>query len=162
MLIEAATQEEFEQNLSQGEFDLVLSDFNILGFEGLDVLARVQEQSPDTPVVIVTGTGSEEVAVKALRSGAADYVIKTPEHIRHLPYTLSAVLEKVKLRKARRQSAEDLRRALEDSTRRTRELEALLEGPKHVLTGTTSRPSRGTSSTARGRSSALPPATWRC
>ncbi|MBI5715264.1 MAG: PAS domain S-box protein, partial [Chloroflexi bacterium] len=49
------------------------------------------------PVVIVTGTGSEEIAVEALKRGAADYVIKTPKHIRRLPQTIHTALEKKNL-----------------------------------------------------------------
>jgi PAS domain S-box-containing protein len=92
-LTEAASREAFELAIREGGFDIVLSDFNILGFEGLQVLETVKELSPDTPVVIVTGTGSEEVAVEAMKRGAADYVIKSPSHIRRLPHTLRGVLE---------------------------------------------------------------------
>ena len=76
VLIEAASREEFEKKFGKGEFDLVLSDFNILGFEGLKILEMVKAKGPHIPVVIVTGTGSEEVAAEAIKRGAADYVIK--------------------------------------------------------------------------------------
>ena len=78
---EAASRREFQARLAGADYDLVLSDFNILGFDGLDVIQAAQAKDPGLPVVIVTGTGSEEIAVKALKRGAADYVIKTPEHI---------------------------------------------------------------------------------
>ncbi|MBI5347967.1 MAG: PAS domain S-box protein, partial [Chloroflexi bacterium] len=81
----------------EGDFDQVLSDFNILGFEGLQVIETVHAKDPRIPVVIVTGTGSEEIAVEALKRGAADYVIKTPKHIRRLPQTIHTALEKKKL-----------------------------------------------------------------
>jgi PAS domain S-box-containing protein len=58
------------------------------------VLDAVHAKDPRTPVVIVTGTGSEEIAIEAMKRGAADYVIKTPKHIQHLPHTIHAVLEK--------------------------------------------------------------------
>src|SRR5262249_766104 len=83
-LIEASSRADFEARLAEGHYDLVLSDFNILGFEGLQVLAAVHAQAPRTPVVIVTGTGSEEIAVEAMKRGATDYVIKTPHHIQRL------------------------------------------------------------------------------
>jgi response regulator RpfG family c-di-GMP phosphodiesterase len=88
----ATTRAEFEQALTQESYDLVLSDFNILGFEGLQVLATVQAYNPELPVVIVTGTGSEEIAAEAIKRGAADYVIKNPQHIRRLPLTIQAVI----------------------------------------------------------------------
>lgn len=95
---EAASRAEFEALLAARAFDLVLSDFNILGFEGLQVLDAVHASAPHMPVVIVTGTGSEEIAVEAMKRGAADYVIKTPKHIRRLPQTIYAILEKQRLR----------------------------------------------------------------
>ena len=78
---ETTARAEFEARLAEGEFDLVLSDFNILGYDGLQVLDAVKTTSPRLPVLIVTGTGSEEIAVQAMKCGAADYVIKTPQHI---------------------------------------------------------------------------------
>ncbi len=102
-LVEAASREEFEAALAQGNFDLVLSDFNILGFEGLQVLETVHAKDPRLPVIIVTGTGSEMVAAEAIKGGAADYVIKTPAHIKRLPHTMKAVLDKRQLENQRAQ-----------------------------------------------------------
>jgi signal transduction histidine kinase len=93
-LFEAASRTEFEKALAEGGFDLVLSDFNILGFEGLQVLEAVHTRDADVPIIIVTGTGSEEVAVEAMKLGAADYVIKKPHHLQRLPLTIKAVMEK--------------------------------------------------------------------
>lgn len=106
---EAETRQEFEAKLFDNDYDIVLSDFNILGFEGLQVLDIVQKKKPGTPVIIVTGTGSEEVAVQAMKRGAADYVIKTPHQIRRLPSTIYAVLEEQRLRVAHEKVQEQLR-----------------------------------------------------
>jgi DNA-binding NtrC family response regulator len=81
-LTEAASRQEFEERLAEGDYDLILSDFNILGFEGLQVIDSIQARDPRLPVVIVTGTGSEEVAVEAMKRGATDYVIKSPRQKR--------------------------------------------------------------------------------
>jgi PAS domain S-box-containing protein len=118
---EAASRAEFEVKLVAEDYDLVLSDFNILGFEGLQVLDAVRARAPQVPVVIVTGTGSEEVAVEAMKRGAADYVIKTPKHIQRLPQTIHAVLEKQHLHieyeraRAALEAEHNLLRALIDS-----------------------------------------------
>jgi PAS domain S-box-containing protein len=108
-LVTAASRADFEAALAQGGFDLVLSDFNILGFEGLQVLETVRAKDSHLPVVIVTGTGSEEVAAEAIKRGAADYVLKTPKHIQHLPHTIHAVLENKRLEDERKQAEEALR-----------------------------------------------------
>ncbi len=68
-LMEASNKQEFETLLKNHEFDLVLSDFNIAGFEGLQVLEAVQEHDPEIPVIIVTGTGSEEIASQGPQTG---------------------------------------------------------------------------------------------
>jgi len=112
---ETASRADFESALANGEFDLVLSDFNILGFEGLQVLEAVHAKDPNLPVVIVTGTGSEQTAVEAMKGGAADYVIKKPEHIRRLPLAIHAVLEKKRQEDALRDSEERYRSLFEDS-----------------------------------------------
>ena len=112
---EAASRAEFEAALANGSFDLVLSDFNILGFEGLQVLDAVHSRDARIPVVIVTGTGSEEIAVDAMKRGAADYVIKTPKHIQRLPVTIHAVLEKKYLEEEGKRAAERFRSIYENA-----------------------------------------------
>lgn len=91
-IIEADNREKFEALISNDNFDIILSDFNILGFDGLQVLQVVKEKNADLPVIIVTGTGSEEIAIKAMKTGAADYVIKSVNHIKGLPATIKSVL----------------------------------------------------------------------
>ena len=108
-LVEATSRADFETTLAQGGFDLVLSDFNILGFEGLQVLEAVRATGSHLPVIIVTGTGSEEIAAEAIKRGAADYVIKTPKHIQRLPHTIHTVLEKKRLEDERKRAEDSLR-----------------------------------------------------
>jgi two-component system sensor histidine kinase UhpB len=110
-LFEATSREEFESLLGQGKYDIVLSDFNILGFEGLQVIEAVHRACPELPVIIVTGTGSEEIAVQALKQGASDYVIKSPRHIQHLPYSIRSVLEAKRLQADREQQRVELQDA---------------------------------------------------
>ncbi len=93
-IITANSRDMLEKHLLDFDFDLVLSDFNILGFDGFQVLEMVRKNNPETPVIIVTGTGSEEIAVQAMKMGADDYVIKTTSHIRNLVPTVNNVLEK--------------------------------------------------------------------
>ena len=112
---QAASRSEFESALAKGNIDLVLSDFNILGFEGLQVLELVHARDINIPVIIVTGTGSEEIAVEAMKQGAADYVIKTPKHIQRLPLTIHAVLVKKRLKEQHRAAQERYRSIYENA-----------------------------------------------
>ncbi len=112
-LTEAASRNEFETRLAEGNYDLVLSDFNIMGFQGLQVLDMVKAKDPATPVVIVTGTGSEEVAVEAIKRGASDYLIKTAKHIQRLPHTVQEVMKQRRLEEEQKRAEAALRESEE-------------------------------------------------
>lgn len=95
ILTEASSESEFKKLLDTEEFDLVLTDFNILGFEGLQVIDHVKTHYPHIPVIVVTGTGSESIAVEAMKRSASDYIIKSPKHIQKLPTSIhKAIISK--------------------------------------------------------------------
>ena len=62
--------------LHEAPFDLVLTDVRMPGSTGLELLDKVRDAWPDTPVVVMTGYGSVADAVTAMKAGAADYLIK--------------------------------------------------------------------------------------
>lgn len=68
-----------EQGLKSFEIDspsVVITDINMPGLSGYDVLERVKEVSPETIVIVITAYGSIEKAVEAMKKGAYDYIIK--------------------------------------------------------------------------------------
>lgn len=71
----ASSGEEAMKTLRAGTF-LVLSDIRMLGFDGLELLGRVRAQNPGTFVILMTGFGSMEGAVRAIQEGAYDYISK--------------------------------------------------------------------------------------
>ncbi|MBE9048009.1 response regulator [Pleurocapsales cyanobacterium LEGE 10410] len=77
---EVMDEASFRAALSENNFNLVVTDYQLLWTTGLDILDRVRQQRPDCPVIMFTGTGSEEIAVEAMKAGLDDYVIKTPRH----------------------------------------------------------------------------------
>ena len=65
-----------EAALGTGDWDLIISDFSLPGFTGLDALHLVRACTQETPFIFVSGTIGEDVAVDAMRAGAQDYVTK--------------------------------------------------------------------------------------
>jgi CheY-like chemotaxis protein len=55
---EVASKEDLETRLSDGDYDLILSDIGVFGFNGLEIIDYLQNQKPQTPIIIVTNTGS--------------------------------------------------------------------------------------------------------
>ena len=92
----ALSGEEGLQLLKGGGFDLTLLDVKLPGRDGLDVLSTIQEVDPEMAVIIITGHGTMKVAVRALRSGAQDFLLKpfTPEEF---VASVQKVLEKRRL-----------------------------------------------------------------
>jgi signal transduction histidine kinase len=71
------TETDFTSTLEKGGVDLVLADYTLPSFDGLSALEIVQENWPSVPLIFVSGTLGEEVAIEALKKGATDYVFKT-------------------------------------------------------------------------------------
>jgi len=72
----ATGQQDFERLYAAGRYDIVLADYNLPGYTGLDALARVRGEDPLQPFIVVSGALGEERAVEALRAGATDFVLK--------------------------------------------------------------------------------------
>jgi signal transduction histidine kinase/CheY-like chemotaxis protein len=71
------TEADFIASLEQGVFDLILADYTLPSFDGLSALKIVRQDWPQLPLIFVSGTLGEEVAIEALKIGATDYVFKT-------------------------------------------------------------------------------------
>lgn len=67
-------------------FDLVLLDYRLPDMSGLDVLRALRAKHPRLAVILMTSQGSEEVAVEALKQGAAAYVVKNTDFGKRLVY----------------------------------------------------------------------------
>ena len=93
----------FERALDSGEFDLVITDFQLRWTTGLEVLKQVKLRHPDLPVIMFTGTGTEDVAVEAMRLGLSDYVVKNPRHMPRLRRAVQSTLARSRELRARRQ-----------------------------------------------------------
>lgn len=99
-----AALEEFRENLH----DLVVTDIRMPGLDGLELLARLRAISPETPVIVITGHGTVETAVQAMKQGAFDFLTK--------PFptdTLQLTLERARKMAHLQRENRELRRAVE-------------------------------------------------
>jgi DNA-binding NtrC family response regulator len=86
------------QALQNGTVDLIISDYRMPGLTGLEFLALLRQEGYDTPLIMLTGYGSIEHAVAAIKAGAIDYITK-PVRPEQLELAVSQALEVVRLRK---------------------------------------------------------------
>ncbi|MGD1149563.1 MAG: PAS domain S-box protein [Thermoanaerobaculaceae bacterium] len=98
---------DFVAALADFKPDVVLSDYSLPSFSGMDALRLVQQRSPTTPLIIVTGSLSEETAAECIKAGAADYVLK--ERLPRLPVAVRSALERRRLEEGKRRAEETLR-----------------------------------------------------
>lgn len=102
------TREALEAALAN-RWDAVIADYRLPNFSGIDALEIVRARDPDIPFIIVSGQISEETAVEAMRSGAQDYVLK--DNLARLAPAIDRELREVRVRRARRQAEQDLKRS---------------------------------------------------
>jgi len=98
--------------LEKDPFQLLFVDIKMPGMDGLELLEKVKDDYPDTLVVIITAYGSIESAVKAMRIGASDYLLKPFK-----PDQLSLVMERILYQKKLASEFEYLKGRLEQITR---------------------------------------------
>ena len=110
----ADTEQAFERALREFVPDIILSDFSMPGFDGMAALAMARELSPETPFIFVSGTIGEEYAIRAMKNGATDYVLKT--NLMRLPAAVERALAEAQERRDRLRTEVELELARERLT----------------------------------------------
>jgi two-component system, cell cycle sensor histidine kinase and response regulator CckA len=94
-----STQAGFLGHLRSGVYDIVLADYRLPDWTGMDALAMLRANGWDIPLILITGSLGDERAVECVKLGAADYIIK--QHLARLPMAVRRALEERRLRDER-------------------------------------------------------------
>jgi PAS domain S-box-containing protein/diguanylate cyclase (GGDEF)-like protein len=129
------TAEGFTAALHQFSPDIILSDFAMPGFDGMEALRLARELAPQTPFIFVSGTLGEEYAIRALKNGATDYVVKS--NIARLPAAVERALAEAEAMRERRRTATELEIARERLVEREAGLNRAQQMARfaHIITG---------------------------
>ncbi|HEX6484977.1 MAG TPA: hybrid sensor histidine kinase/response regulator [Ktedonobacteraceae bacterium] len=90
------------KQIQEHDYDAIVSDIKMPGMDGLALLTQIKELRPDTPTLLITGHGEHEIAVRALRGGAYDYIQKPIDR----EYCISALRRAIQTYQLKRRVAE--------------------------------------------------------
>jgi two-component system cell cycle sensor histidine kinase/response regulator CckA len=100
------TPEDFNRRLRSTTYDIVVSDYRLPGWTGMEALELLQEEKKDIPFILMTGSLGEETAVECIKQGATDYVLK--DRLVRLPVAVRRAMEERRLREERARLEEQL------------------------------------------------------
>ena len=126
-VVEAADGREGLDAFDREGPDLILADLRMPVMDGLSMIAGVREKSTETPVIVVSGTGTVQNAVDSLCLGAWDYVIKPVEDAKAFEVVIERTLEKARLMKENRFYREHLEELVRMRTEELRKAHDELE-----------------------------------
>ena len=82
------------EKIKDNLYDLILLDYYLPDMTGLEILKKIRSQKIMTRVIILTGADDREIAVKSMKLGASDYLIKSAELYKSLPELILKILKK--------------------------------------------------------------------
>lgn len=106
--------EEAVEALKRSNFDIAILDYKMPGMSGLNVLQWIHEQKLDIPVIMLTGAGSENIAVEAMKLGAYDYIQKDSFDRNHFPIIVNGAYERYLFKKDKEHSEDRVRELKRD------------------------------------------------
>ena len=98
--ITICTRVDLIKALKEFKPDLIISDYMMPAYNGLQALRDVKKFDKSIPFILYTGSTNEETAIECIKAGADDYVIK--EHMTRLPFAVKEALEQVRIKKEKR------------------------------------------------------------
>lgn len=118
--------------LDQGPPDILLLDLNLPDGSALGLLKELGSETP-YPILVMTASGSEALAVEALKSGALDYIVKSPENFADMGRIIKRALRERRIRNDHRQAVQALRDSEEKYRRLFQEFNGLLDAVSDSL-----------------------------
>ncbi len=106
-----SNKEDFVRELAKGGTDVIISDYNLPSYCGVDALQHTREAGRDTPFIFVSGSIGEERAAEVVKLGATDYVMK--EHLRRLGIAVRRAVEGAQSARLTREAEARLRQERE-------------------------------------------------
>jgi len=97
-----AEREQFVEALRSKHYDIVLTDYKLPGWSGMEVLRILQTDGRDIPCILVTGSVGEEIAAKCIKQGANDYILK--DRPARLPFAITSALQEKSEREKRKEA----------------------------------------------------------
>jgi two-component system, sensor histidine kinase and response regulator len=108
----AQTAEEFTELVRKNSYDVVLADYKLPSWNGMESVEILRREGLDVPVILVSGALGELTAVECIKQGAADYVLK--DHLARLPGSVRRAVRERGLRQEHQQGQEELARSNRD------------------------------------------------
>ena len=105
------SSEQFIEKALANPYDIVLSDYRLPSWSGMEALRWLRSSGRDIPLVLVSGTLGDELAVECIKEGANDYVLK--DSLDRLPVAVRRALEEGRLRQERDRAEQELRKSEE-------------------------------------------------
>ncbi len=127
----AQTAEEFVNLLHENIPDVVLADYNLGQWRGMEAIEILRKEGMDVPVILVSGALGDINAVECIKQGATDYVLK--DSLARLPIAIRRALHEKQLEAERRLAQQDLACKVEELARSNRDLEQFAYVASHDL-----------------------------